>query len=441
MADPIFDIEGPGVDVLPEVTAPLGYFIQGIAKDENEQVWYVSQVMPGGIQLPGEPAPVSANQRNINGDMAVSKVSTAGVVLGTMYLTTFGHGQTLGTEPVSVGFGQGGFGNNTFGGGGVYLWVETDAHMDGTGFGSGRKVARLPFVAGSVVSSTSPTLDVYDPIPGATRVFPSLSFDKTQLLLSWFDGTNRNYNVYNLSDFKARNFTPVSSVQQVGVQGTLQSCVLDQGFIYMLEGTAFDPVTNPAPGNTYTTVMNATTGEFVQRILNVQGETLLYREPEGSTVIASPTGNLLVNSFATRTASPRGMAFFGYARIPTGGDWLFTTPTIEETPFAWNNLMVRYRMPRGISVVEVEPGVYEQTRYDSYTNELGAVNLPQNPNQDTDFWPAQSAGLNYFRGGYEWRVSSQVRQDIIDSGAATEDNFISASGFGSGGFGQGGFGE
>ena len=124
-------------------------------------------------------------------------------------------------------------------------------------------------------------------------------------------------------------------------------------------------------------------------------------------------------------------------------NWLFTTPTVAEAPFAWNPLMERFRMDRGISIVEVEPGVYEQVRYDAYTNELGAVNLPPNPNQDTTFWPAVRAGLHYFRGGYEHIVDDAVRAAIISSGAATAANFTSllSGGFGAGGFGEGGFGE
>jgi len=95
--------------------------------------------------------------------------------------------------------------------------------------------------------------------------------------------------------------------------------------------------------------------------------------------------------------------------------WLFTTPTVSEAPFAWNDLHVRYRMDRGVSVQEVAPCQYELVRYDAYTNELGAENLPPTPNQNTDFWPVPSAGLNYFRGGYEWIVDSPTRACLINS--------------------------
>ena len=124
-------------------------------------------------------------------------------------------------------------------------------------------------------------------------------------------------------------------------------------------------------------------------------------------------------------------------------DWIFTTPTVSEAPFAWSPLMERYRIDRAVSVVEVSPCVYQQTRYDAYTNEIGAVNLPPNPNaDDTDFWPAPSAGLHYFRGGYEHIVDDAVKACIISSGAASESNFqlVAGEGFGEGGFGQGGFG-
>ena len=108
-------------------------------------------------------------------------------------------------------------------------------------------------------------------------------------------------------------------------------------------------------------------------------------------------------------------------------NWYFTTPTVAEAPFAWNPLMERFRMDRAVSVVETAPGVYEQTRYDAYTNEIGAVNLPVNPNaNDTGFYPAPATGLHYFRGGYVHVVDDTVKANIIASGAADASNFTPA---------------
>lgn len=123
-------------------------------------------------------------------------------------------------------------------------------------------------------------------------------------------------------------------------------------------------------------------------------------------------------------------------------NWTFTTPTVEEAPFAWNPLHERFRIPRGISIQEVSPGVFEQIRFYAYTDELGAVNLPPNPNElDTAFWPAQSAGLRFYRGGYEHVVDDDTKAALIASGVATESNFGPAPGtFGYDGFGFGVFG-
>lgn len=105
-------------------------------------------------------------------------------------------------------------------------------------------------------------------------------------------------------------------------------------------------------------------------------------------------------------------------------DWLYTTNTVDEAPFAWNPLMERFRISRGISVKEVTPGQYVEVRYDAYTNELGAVNIPVNiPTNDPTYWEQPSLGLHYFRGGYEHIVDDQVRTDLISSGVATAANF------------------
>jgi hypothetical protein len=97
-------------------------------------------------------------------------------------------------------------------------------------------------------------------------------------------------------------------------------------------------------------------------------------------------------------------------------NWLFTSNTTDEAPMAYNSLHIRYRIPRAISVKEITPGVYVEVRYDAYTNELGATNLP----------PVEgiaNTGLHYFRGGYEHIVDDTVKADMISSGVATTLNF------------------
>jgi hypothetical protein len=104
-------------------------------------------------------------------------------------------------------------------------------------------------------------------------------------------------------------------------------------------------------------------------------------------------------------------------------NYLYTLNTVAEAPFAWNPLMERYRMDRAISTKDVSPGNYVEVRYDAYTNELGAVNIPQNGTPDPSMWEQPSEGLHYFRGGYEHIVDDTVRTDLINSGVATAANF------------------
>lgn len=81
-------------------------------------------------------------------------------------------------------------------------------------------------------------------------------------------------------------------------------------------------------------------------------------------------------------------------------------------------------MDRGLSVVETTTNVFVTTRYYAYTDEIGAENLPPNPNeQDTAFYPAPATGLRYYRGGYRHEVSDQDRTDLINSGVVTSANF------------------
>jgi hypothetical protein len=45
-------------------------------------------------------------------------------------------------------------------------------------------------------------------------------------------------------------------------------------------------------------------------------------------------------------------------------EYRFDPPTVKETPMAWNRLMIRYGIHRGISVLRID-GVYSSYRYPS----------------------------------------------------------------------------
>lgn len=104
-------------------------------------------------------------------------------------------------------------------------------------------------------------------------------------------------------------------------------------------------------------------------------------------------------------------------------NWYFTTPVEEdEEPFAWNRLMERYGMDRGITVHQTAPGPnYQLKRFGAYTDENGSANLPINQPGTTP------TGLNTFRGGYQWVVDDATKADLINSGIGiTNANFTPA---------------
>lgn len=100
-------------------------------------------------------------------------------------------------------------------------------------------------------------------------------------------------------------------------------------------------------------------------------------------------------------------------------NWIFTTPTTDEAPFAWDFMLQRFRIDRGITVKQTAPGPnYVLVRFQSYTDENGSANLPINEPGTTP------TGLNTFRGGYEWIVDDATKADLINSGIGiTNANF------------------
>jgi hypothetical protein len=102
--------------------------------------------------------------------------------------------------------------------------------------------------------------------------------------------------------------------------------------------------------------------------------------------------------------------------------------------------MERYGMTRGVTVHQTAPGPnYILVRYDAYTNELGAKNLPVSTDPQ---YP--ETGLNVFRGGYDWIVDGNTMTDLITSGIGIDSSnftvYYPPGSYGAGGFGSGGFG-
>lgn len=387
---------------------------QQVSCDWINDRFYSTQIINGGVLLPGEVAPAKTQaQRARDGDLAITEFSRTGTITGVMYVRSMGHGVALNAEPV---------GSDT------YLWMECDAALDGT-FSYGLKVGRLQFINGATVDSSSPAVEKFDPVPGTRRVFNTIDFQNNRIAVSWADATParlRTYKIFDLADFRLGIYTLIVQFPRLGVEGQGQNSCLYGDYIYQMEGTAYNASNSP-PGNCYISVMNINDGSLVERVFNDTNPGLSHREPESIFIDYFPPEPKLVFGFSTNAPAPvRFITLYNYSLyevVPPGPlqYWAYTTNTVEEAPFAWNSLHERFRMPRGISVQETTPGLYEEVRYAAYTDENGSANLPRDTAyQSQEFYK----NLNFFRGGYEHIVDDNVKSALISSGVATSSNFV-----------------
>jgi hypothetical protein len=104
--------------------------------------------------------------------------------------------------------------------------------------------------------------------------------------------------------------------------------------------------------------------------------------------------------------------------------WTFRTPSVDEGPASWDSpLFLRYKLARGITILEGPPGTYRAVRY---------------PTQDEQ--AASAPGL--YMGGHEYLVDDATKAALIAAGVGvTESNFTPPAGtYGAGPYGAGFYG-
>lgn len=293
---PRFDLTDSSDPLFREKPLRNGTVLQSFAFDNVNRRIYVAQVLQGGVQL-AEPAPVSGAARSAAGDLCITQLDFAGNQLGQMYLLGFGHGVSIGAEPV---------------GSVTYLWTEVDAAPSGES-ARGTRLARFPFVDRAVLTNSSP-LEKHTPIAGATTVTPSVDATHGLLLMRYSLGGRMRVSVFDLAAVKARNYTPLATIDQpavVAAQRPFQGYTSFGRYLYMLEGSAYGTYDSVQEehGNTYLTTVDLGTGAVVQRAWSQAGYSLSFREPEGMAVQltnpADATTARLCFGFASRNAPNR----------------------------------------------------------------------------------------------------------------------------------------
>lgn len=271
----VFDLSVPSTKYLREVALQNNTVMQSFAFDDTNGSIYTIQLIQGGLKLSGESAPVSGADRAAHGDMVVTRLSLTGSNLGHMYLRGFGHGVSIGVEPVGTS---------------AYLWTETDVNPD-SGYGLG--ICRFKFSNGAVLDADSVT--AWHPVPGSTSNQPSVDITNRRLLVRYRMNGNPRYALFDLTQATAGKFTAIYDVPQVGVDSTetFQGITVLGDYAYQMTGTAYTSESGSNPpskhGNTYVSCVHLPDGALVQRSRTEAAYSLSYREPEGMAVrLTSP---------------------------------------------------------------------------------------------------------------------------------------------------------
>ncbi|ALO10179.1 FacC-like extracellular signaling protein [Streptomyces venezuelae] len=294
-----FDLKAEPVDLLGrEILLDQTRVHQQVAFDPVTGLAYAVQLISDGRVLADETGTLPKDERGRRGDLCVNQVAPDGTVLAVMYLRGFGHGGGLGVEHVD---------------GTPWLWLETDADRvadDGDPatheITYGKHIGRVAFTPDLIVDAGSPLVEVFDPVPGATAVTPSLDIDHGRIAVRHVPSSGpAEYRVYDLAAFKSRDFTPKHSIT---AKYRTQAWCLYGNLLYQNEGSAYS-ATNPSPGNSWWTVYDVLTGKEVERTFNATALGLSHRETEAITVRRTPAGPQLVFGFATQ--EKRHMALYG----------------------------------------------------------------------------------------------------------------------------------
>ncbi|MFE9859385.1 teichoic acid biosynthesis protein C [Streptomyces sp. NPDC005780] len=309
MPSPRLDLNSASENWIREKATRDTTIIQSIGYDNANGHIYLAQVTQGGLKLSGESAAVSSTDRTRRGDLTLTKWDMSGNTLGYMYLRNFGHGMSIGVEPV---------------GSTAYLWTEVDgqevddpASETGAISSRGNRLARFPFVNGQVLDSSSPTLAKYTPVPGSTRNSASIDPVYGRLTIRYLDTDGvTKYQVHDLDLARLNIWSqPLASISERKITAVpgwplttygdpfIQSYVAVGRYLYMLHGNSYEyeEISKPGIGNTFISSVNLTTGAFdpappspfnenVNPAHTAAAYTLDYREPEGLGVyIPDPT--------------------------------------------------------------------------------------------------------------------------------------------------------
>lgn len=253
-----FDLTKPSYDLFRHVKLHNQTVMQSFTFDTGNGRLFVAQLKNG-------------SSSNANGDLCITQLDYSGRKKGYMYLKGFGHGVSIGVEPV---------------GSASYLWTEVDS-VDARG----TRLARFKFRNGVTLTKGSSALTKYKPVAGAVNTTCAVDPVNKRLIMRYSLNGKFRIAAYRLSDVKNRNYTKLADIAQPSGLGTFQGYAAYGQYVYLYTGTAYS-ADNPKPGNTYITCVDLNSGKQVSRFLTKAGSTLTHREPEGMAVYRTSGGQM-----------------------------------------------------------------------------------------------------------------------------------------------------
>ncbi len=271
---PPFDLSRPATALFRAKPLHNNTVLQSFAVDDRNQRLYTVQLMAGGQQLPGEPAPVKGAIRAADGDLCLTQLDLAGNETGHMFLKGFGHGVQIGVEPH---------------GSGAYLWTEVASDNYGGTNGWGQHLGRFRFTDGAVLTAADPRIRQVALIPGTDHTTVSVNVREDRLLMRYAVAGVFHYALFRLSEVNRGGRTVLADIAQPALPGTFQGFTFSGGYLYLLTGDAYGAGGSVSPiGDTHISCVDFGTGGIIADALIGAGADLLFREPEGMAIAAHP---------------------------------------------------------------------------------------------------------------------------------------------------------
>lgn len=196
------------------------------------------------------------------GDLRITEMSRFGDICGWMTLLGYGHA-------VSFGVHRGRYG--------LELWIE--GRVNDNGYGTVLK--QVPWRHGATLDQEDPRTKDHQPVLGALEYTCAFDHRYGRMAICYWSGVDKRVSILPLREV-LRGGVPdpyADFVRPEGL-GTFQGYALHGGDLYTIDGNSYSD-DNPYPGNTHLSRIDWRTGELVERVHNVTGAELDFREPEG----------------------------------------------------------------------------------------------------------------------------------------------------------------